>query len=245
MTSRTVQLQQASQRFTMPGQLVGDQFDYNLCRGSDVVTFTEVRTFHTELAHACKRHHYKLLLPDGGDTAIAVLAAHEVIDHGYAASVEGVPGKASAGGHGERGIQHVTMRLMATREHVSVATGHWVTRRADTGRQQYQMTRDLADRVAQLASGRRLAFWSGDTNNDDHLQATSDVDRELRRGDLTSCWDELGRYPDTVPGATIDIIGSYDPDRRVECLRARTWHALHSDHKSVSAWYRIRGVRGW
>lgn len=92
--------------------------------------------------------------------------------------------------------------------------------------------------------GRRLAFWAGDTNNPDRPSATSEVDRALRKGDLTSCWDELGRYPDTHGRTTLDVVGSYDPDRRATCLRARVWPDLHSDHAPLTAWYSVSRLPG-
>jgi hypothetical protein len=69
------------------------------------------------------------------------------------------------------------------------------------------------------------------------------VDLALRKGELTSCWDELGRYPDTAGRLTLDVVGSFDPDSRVSCLRARRWHKLASDHVAVSAWYQVRHAK--
>jgi endonuclease/exonuclease/phosphatase (EEP) superfamily protein YafD len=137
----------------------------------------------------------------------------------------------------------VTFAPALFREHVTVACGHWVTRRADTGHQQQQLTDDLAQLIARKAQGHRLGFWMGDTNNPDGPRDRSAVDASLRKGDLTSCWDELGQYPATEGTATLDVIGSYDPDRRVKCERARRWAGQHSDHRPVSAWYRISPSR--
>lgn len=243
MSTLTLQVEQASQRYTVPGKLEGDELDQSLSHGADVVGFTEVRTFHDELARACHRHHYALLLPEHGsgtDSAIAVLSSHRIEATGYEPVVE--PSKRPQ--HSARGVQFVTFTPNGTSERVTVCSGHWLTERSDNGHQRYAMTQAMVDAVQRAARGDRLAFWTGDTNNNDRVREHSAVDRALRKGQLTSCWDELGRYPVTGPhGGTIDVVGSYDPDRRVECLRARRWVSLYSDHQPVSAWYRISRVR--
>jgi hypothetical protein len=243
LSTLTLQVEQASQRYTVPGKLESDELDQALSHGADVVGFTEVRSFHDELARACGRHHYALLLPpkgSGTDSAIAVLASHRIESTGYVPVVE----PSARPRHSARGIQWVQLTPDGTSERVTVCSGHWLTERSDEGHQRIAMTRAMADVVREAAAGDRLAFWTGDTNNPDHELERTPVDRALRKAELTSCWDELGRYPATGPhGGTIDVVGSYDPDRRVECLRARRWVSLYSDHQPVSAWYRISRVR--
>lgn len=242
-----LQLEQASSAFTLSTSHAVLDFHESLSRGADVVGWTEVAQRHDLLASVCRTSGYQLLLPVEGDTALAVRNIHQVLQHSSIVSVPGAQGPAADGGHGPRGVQLVVFRPFGTREHVAVAEAHWVTKAADSGRQQLALTTDLARIIRTHAAGVRVGFWMGDTNNPDRRMDFTDVDRALRKGELTSCWDELGEWPSThggPAGPTLDVVGSYDPDKRVSCARARVWPAGHSDHRPVSAWYTIRPVRG-
>lgn len=238
-----LQLEQSSSAFTLSDRKARLDFREALSHGADVVGFTEVAERHAALADACDTSGYQLLLPGEGDTALAVRGRHEVIAVGTVTVVPGEKGPAAAGGHGPRAVQMATIRPFGTREHVTVCEAHWVTKAADTGGQQLAMALDLARLIRIHAKGPRLGFWMGDTNNPDRRRDFTTLDRALRKGELTSCWDELGEWPPThggVRGPTLDVVGSYDPDRRVECARARVWPAENSDHRPVSAWYTVR-----
>jgi hypothetical protein len=215
-------------------------FHHDLSHMMDACGFTEVAHFQRQLQVACLDRGYRLLLPPEGDTAIAVSDAHELLDHDYLHVNAGQPGPMASGGHSPRGVQVVQFRPFGTEEVVTFATAHWLTRRADDGGQRLAMTQAMAHTIQQAAKGSRLGFWAGDTNNPDQPGDVSEVDRLLRKGQLTSCWDELGRYPATHGHTTLDVVGSYDPDGRVSCTRARVWPQLRSDHRPISAWYSVR-----
>jgi len=237
MTREVLELGQASQRFTVDkGQALLD-FHFLLSKGPDVVGFTEALQFYAQLRRACAERDYQLLLPPAGDTAIAVHPSHHVQAHRFEKVNDPGPH------HGARGV-HLVEFTTPDGERVTFAEAHWLTRRSDDGHQRLAMTKAMADVMTEAARGSRLGFWAGDTNNPDRPSATSEVDLALRKGNLTSCWDELGRYPDTHGDSTLDVVGSYDPDRRVSCLRARVWPQLHSDHRPLSAWYSIRPMQG-
>lgn len=241
-----LQLEQASSAFTLSDRKARADFREALSHGADVVGFTEVAARHAALGDVCDTSGYQLLLPTDGDTALAVRGIHKVLQASTIGSVPGEKGPASGGGHGPRTIQLAVVRPFGTREHFAVCEAHWVTKAADTGGQQLAMTMDLARIIRIHAKGSRLGFWMGDTNNPDRRGDFTTVDRALRKGELTSCWDELGEWPPThggVRGPTLDVVGSYDPDRRVECARARVWPAENSDHRPVSAWYTVRPLR--
>lgn len=236
MTGLQLRLAQASQRFSVePADALAD-FRRILSKGMDAVGFTEASNFHPQLLRAAKEKHYHLVLPPDGDTAIAVHGDHEVTGHDFHAVVPGV-----AGSHRLRGIQAVAFTPRDTQERVTFAEAHWLTHRSDDGGQRLAITREMADVMREAAGGSRLGFWAGDTNNPDRPSATSPVDLALRKGELTSCWDELGRYPATFgEHHTLDVVGSYDPDGRVSCTGARVWANLHSDHRPLSATYHVR-----
>lgn len=234
-----LELWQASMRFTVHPRQARDDTVAVLRHAPDVVGFTEATSFHDQLRSACREHGYHLMVPHQDDTAIAVWGGHKMVDTDYVAVVP-------AGHHPPhtpRGVASVTIRPSSQpREVVSACVAHWLTERVDTADQDQRvaLTEAMAESVRHLAAGRRVAFWLGDTNNPDRPSSFSSVDKALRKGDLTSCWDELGRYPDTHGDHTLDVVGSYDPDRRVTCLRARHWPRMSSDHRPVSAVYDVR-----
>lgn len=243
MTTLTLQLEQASSDFRLTDAQAFSDYLADLDHEADVVGFTEVHTRHRLLHAACDEQGYQLHMPPSGkgDVALAVRNVHRIVAAGAVPSIPGArPSVAHGVGHTARPILWVTFQPHGTTENVTVHEAHWVTKRADTGGQQLQLTQDMAAVVASHSGGARLGFWMGDTNSPDRPRAVTAVDRALMKGDLTSCWDELGRYPNTHGGNTLDVVGSYDPDRRVTCLRARRWHKLDSDHIAVSAWYQIR-----
>jgi hypothetical protein len=211
----------------------------NLSHGDDARGFTEATRYHGVLREACQAKGYRLVLPPGGDTAIALRQEHELVSVHWR-SVLPASHKPL---HGPRGVQVLEFIPQGTSERVTLCELHNV-RAVVSGAQQLAMVQELGDVIAAAAGGSRLAFYMGDMNHDDRRKAYSPYDAQLRRQDLTSCWDELGRWPATHEnGGTIDVVGSYDPDRRVRCLRARTWHQLHSDHSALSAFYGISPVR--
>ena len=102
---------------------------------------------------------------------------------------------------------------------------------------------DLAGRfLGELAEDkgacRKLFFYGGDQNI---------PDRELDTffgAPLTSCWDELGKYPPTLgKRSTIDVIASYDRDGRVSFVNAHSYAdrelLLATDHNLVEAEIKI------
>lgn len=224
-------IQQASLQAEAPVPERVAGLDTILARGADVVGFTEATAIHPELATACRRHNYRPIFPTRGDVAMAVRRPHRVMHSGTIAVTE----------HGPRVL--LTAVVAMDGELVSFTEAHWITRRTDPhDKRRMLLTGKLGTTVAASARGSRLGFWLGDTNDDDTAADASPIQAELAAHRLTSVWDELGRYPVTHPpsGKTMDVIGSYDPDRRVSALRARTYPRLHSDHLQLSAWYSVQ-----
>lgn len=96
----------------------------------------------------------------------------------------------------------------------------------------------LVSRMEKLGRGRaRLAFYGGDQNIVDRFSDT------FFGGPVTSCWDELKKWPDTGHG-NIDVIASFDKDRRAVCLSAKALDdetlPLFSDHYLIEATYDIK-----
>jgi hypothetical protein len=84
-----------------------------------------------------------------------------------------------------------------------------------------------------------FSFFTADTNLVDR---TTDV---FFGKPLTTCWDELGKWPDTGHG-NIDVVGSVDNDHRVKCENAKVLTdkdlELFTDHFVVSTQYRVHKI---
>ncbi len=153
---------------------------------------------------------------------------------------------------------HDTCYVWATFQHkdakigkVTVAGAHYPTKgRPDAKeplyRRNLRWTRLAAKMIGQLlgkkAEGKALGFYGGDQNIVDKSNDT------FFGQPLTTCWDELKKYPKTHPKAgNIDVIATYDSDGRVACVGARAMDdsvmSLHADHFLIEATYRIKDKR--
>lgn len=96
--------------------------------------------------------------------------------------------------------------------------------------------RDIGDQAKILGKGAALVFYGGDQNIRDNISDT------FFGAPMTSCWDALQKWPNTGHG-NIDVIASYNGDKRVTCVRARAYNDqqlfLHTDHFLIEATYRV------
>jgi hypothetical protein len=87
---------------------------------------------------------------------------------------------------------------------------------------------------------RHIGFFGADTNM---LDEHSDVFFGLP---ITTCWDELNKYPPTLRNSTIDVVASVDDDGRVACKSAKVLtdkaFFLHQDHFVVVTEYTVRKI---
>jgi hypothetical protein len=101
----------------------------------------------------------------------------------------------------------------------------------------HKIANAMADACLAGARGSGISFFTADTNL---IDQTTDV---FYGKPLTTCWDELGKWPNTGHG-NIDVVGSVDSDKRVTCESAKvlTDADLHlfTDHFVVSTQYRVR-----
>lgn len=88
-----------------------------------------------------------------------------------------------------------------------------------------------------FGKGKALAFYHGDQNMVDRISDT------FFGEPFTSAWDELGRWDNTGHG-NIDVIASYDKDRRVSANYVRALGDsglfLYTDHFLVEAGFKVR-----
>jgi hypothetical protein len=157
--------------------------------------------------------------------------------------------------HDERGVVQVSWRH-DTLGRITFLTSHYLT----LGRFPDQARRDdprchvdhvmwnkrLANQLSQAAirgsgrdDARGISFVTADTNLDDSI-----TDPFFGKP-LTTCWDELQKWPDTGHGP-IDVIASVDNDGRVKCQSAKavTDRDIHlaTDHYPIVAQYRIKKI---
>lgn len=224
----------------------------------DCVGFTEsppggaVRRAITRLA---RRRGYHAWTPKG-DFVFAVHPRNTVTETGYVHVLAPNTGM-SEGNYGERGLAFVTFQTPAGNV-VTCHGSHWLTayvldnhpgpetRREDRYAEQ---TRAMVKAVVAHGAGGHLSFWQGDTNlneQKDHGQDPDGFHAMSTAAGLRSVYDELDRYPAThgplKKGSTIDVLGSYDPDRRVSAVDVKVRPPRHSDHRAVDAWFDVLPV---
>jgi len=198
------------------------------------LTFTEVGRAQNRIGQEYIRAHaddYHIHF-DNYDCAVAIKKTMgSIVDTGYVKVLPGV-----AGDHPQVGIAWMKVRnkdlgLM------TLASSHYITKDGVPNRklQNNKIGLALQGLADEHASGAGLFFFGADTNRDD---ATQDVVPNTR---LTTCWDELQMWPDTLKSVTFDVLGSFDDDARVRIQSARTLvSAFNTDHKPIEALYNIK-----
>jgi hypothetical protein len=231
----------------------------------DVVAFSEAHKA-SRVRPAVKRvgtkRGWQVYVPPKGDVVLAVHPRHRLLETGYVHVLDAQTGLPK-GNFSNRGVAFVTFITPAGNV-VTDHSIHWITafrldRRPgpESPREikHMEQTDAVIEQVTAHGEGRRVSFWQGDTNVPEDRDKGADnvaIHARFREHGLTSVWDELSasqaipaNFPSTHGrrGSTIDIIGSYDPDRRVTAVDARVRPIRHSDHQVVDAWYDVRPVR--
>lgn len=209
-----------------------------LDRDAHAVGWTEAQStkIRRELAAACTAKGYRLIAPDRAGTVLAIRKDLRLIAYGRRHALDAVPGPFRTGG---RPVKFVTWGTFVwAGETVTAIEAHWPNRARENAAAHRRMTSVVADLARVHGRGRRLAVWMGDANVDDGDRVPF-WDAALNAGQLSTVWDELGHHPSTHGRRTIDVIGTYDPDKRLSVVRARSWPRQHSDHAPTSAWFRV------
>lgn len=231
--SSDIKFRHLSLQFTDPAEQT--KHDCNLIFDSwpHVVTFTEAGKAQNPEARKyieakVGAEYYTFF--DGYDGAIAVKKSlGRQIDHGYELVLKGV-----AGDHPNVGIAWLTVDNPKLGR-ITVAVTHWIREMGKPARhaKNVQISTSMAKLLAMKASGSALGFFAGDANQNDK---TIDI---MPGTDFTTVWDEQEVWPDTDTSEhtrTIDVIGTYDLDGRVDVVNARTLVSkFYSDHKPVEA----------
>lgn len=232
--TKTLHLTQVSSRFDLTwGEFYTDLEDA-VASEPHAIGFTEVGG-RPRLEAALKRLGYATFNPAHGDGAIAVrMDGLQILRRN---NVQVTPAS--------EGIRAQYLTSVVARwgdERVWLGEAHWlVPRSPERWSRHVAMTRAMVRSVQENAKGRDLAFFLGDLNVDpDDERGTDQVQpyRLFNHHNMTTIWDELGRYPGTHGRRTIDVIGSYDRDRRVVGHRAYVRNQ-NADHDRADAWYQV------
>lgn len=162
-------------------------------------------------------------------------------DHGWKGPlVPGQSGSASSGGHSPRGIAWVTVNPKDPNlPWVSLGSVHFLTQNSIDAGPPGTSNKPLQDGALEWCQAKgsdgKIAFINGDVNMNDKAKNVWSTDQ------IVTCWDELGKWPDTHEGgptSTIDVISRYKPDgakftsaQAVPDSEAN----LSSDHKLIQA----------
>lgn len=178
----------------------------------------------------------------GGDCWVAVEKSR--IKGGFKADFEKViDGK--SGQFTDKGVLSVTWDDTIL-DRVTVLTAHYLTKgRPNSKDPQYGvrlpentlLAQAIGAKAKEAGKGPALVFYGGDQNISDRTDDT------FLGEPLTSTWDELQKWENTGHG-NIDVIASYDPDRRVKAAYVRAlddkeFH-LHSDHFLVESGFDVQ-----
>jgi hypothetical protein len=169
---------------------------------------------------------------DNRDAGVAIKKTMgKRLDSGYIKVIPGV-----SGDHPDAGIAWLQVQNPKLGK-ITVASTHYITgdRQANRRAQNNKIAAALGELAEEKGAGASIFFFGGDFNRDD---ATQDLVPNTR---LTTVWDELGKYPDTLKTVTFDALGSFDPDGRVRAKSGRTLVSkFHTDHIPVEAIFNIQ-----
>lgn len=192
------------------------------------------------LEAASKKNGYRFYMAKSQDAWIAV--NENLIEGGWQPYFSGKIVDGRAGVSTDKGVLAVSFKnkKLAGDGKVTVIACHYLTRGAIEKTGQYDANEKLAaaigDYAVKMGKGPGIVFYGGDQNILDSRKDT------FFGAPLTSAWDELKKYESTGHG-NIDVIASYDPDRRVEALWVRALDDaeffLHTDHFLVEAGYSV------
>lgn len=147
---------------------------------------------------------------------------------------------------GPKGLVHVKFDTTYPRlGPLAIGAAHYLTggRRPDSPYWEWneRLTRVIGDWAREEGKGNPLVFYGGDQNMADNRNNQPQGDTFMGQP-LTSTWDELRKWENTGHG-NIDVIASYNRDKRVKALRTnalndREFH-LHTDHFYVEATFTV------
>ena len=185
---------------------------------------------------------YNMYIPAGQDSWIAV--RKDRIKSGYTKYYSGMIVDGKAGLYSNKGTVAVYWEDKTLGDICAIAC-HYVTKGTPASsdpdrRQRIPLNKDLAKdigRFAKLMGGQGYrVFYGGDQNIEDSKADT------FFGQPLTSCWDDLKKYPGTGHG-TIDVIARWNGNAGCSVKSARSYNDtaffLNTDHFLIEAVYKM------
>lgn len=172
-----------------------------------------------------------------GDCWVAVLRSDIVngsTDRGY---VQVLKSSEGFGKHTDRGIVWFSWESEKLKTRVTVGVAHYLTHGRNPGDPNFdennEMARAVGDWAKEHGKGHNFVFYAGDQNIVDRVADT------FRGEELTSFWDELGKWENTGHG-NIDVLATFNKDKRVKAVAINALNdsefKLNADH------YRVEGT---
>ena len=247
MSSKTKRLKivQASLQFDVSDEQFVNDFRKILTLKPHILFGTESgdRDRKQAIEMLCENAGYRVFLPAATDAWIAVRS--KLIGHGWSAGYRELWGTGQQMGdphhYDAKGLTLVQFDHPAL-GHVVLSEVHYMRTAVTPDKAKHiavnkKLAVAMSNALHTTASGTNAVGFVGLDSNmiDEH----SDVFFGLP---LTTCWDELKRYPDTGHG-NIDAVASCDWHKRVKCVSAEVLDDkeffLHQDHYIVVAYYDV------
>lgn len=161
---------------------------------------------------------------------------------GYEHAIDASEG---VGKHTDKGVGWASFESVDVGR-VTVGCAHYLTKGRPGAPAPYRVNLEENRRLARVigdwadehGKGKALVFYQGDQNIVDRTSDTF-----LGQADLTTSWDELGKWQNTGHG-NIDVLASYDRDGRVSARSVRALDDrkffLHTDHFLVEGDFDVR-----
>lgn len=223
-------------------------FDHATKREAWVVTGTESgespvnHDLHDLIVKEAAAHNFAIYANRFGEWVAMNRSFLRSLRHGYEGPF--IPGShgltAAQGGHSPRGVTWMQGQARGVDlGRITTGAAHYLTKRSieGTGHTNHALQAGIGVFGKEFGPKGDKVFFAADTNMQDRR---TDV---FAGHPFTTCWDELGKHPSTGHG-NIDIIASYDEDKRVSCKAARSLTdsdlRLYSDHFTIEATYEVR-----
>lgn len=241
MTKRVLHLMHHSTQFSDSAAKFSADLRQDLKREPHILSLGETKTHLAELRQVARELGYTPVINiNGNNEAFCVRTSDDRIrvkDKGAFKVLDG-----EAGSHSARFVHYV--RVSWYGEDLWFHTAHWsLVRNARDKVKHQKITDQMITQVKKHGQKGAISFFSGDVNDDDQPNGNvkTNWNQKFRQNGLLTIWDEFKVYPATMGyvGRTIDVIGSYDADKRVKGERYKAWPMGHSDHRAISAWYEI------
>lgn len=212
----------------------------------DIISWTEIGDLHSEIHGLCRKYDYHPIFYANAPRE-GFAFNPDVVKLKSKGSIVGSEADPNAG-FAARAKRHILWaQFKLDDETIWYHTGHWlpgITKEQSRVPRHNAMSRQMAAQVRKHARGGDISFFSGDINTDDEGGGVAQLNEIFRTNGLLTIWDEFKVYPGTLSRhKTIDVIGSYNPDKQVTGKRYKAHAKRSSDHRAISAWYEIERTR--